>query len=187
MTGICAATQANGRPCSYRARPGTAFCGIHVASTTITDVSNTPSVTNIEPATVAHEDYRIAHRAPNPSDDYSNPITQLFLSFPREVFDHPDWFSSVPDEEGMTQLRAALDQPDTLLTIYRAVPSEIENISSGDWVTLSRAYAVMHTESESGWIVLERRVSASSVFTDGNDLNEFGYHDDANPDLVVSD
>ncbi len=50
-------------------------------------------------------------------------------------------------------------------------------INEGDWVTISRAYAVEHAKSNlrSGYQILTKTVKAKDLYTDGNSLMEFGY------------
>lgn len=127
-------------------------------------------------------DYRMEHQAPfndtDTDDPYYNHIGNLTESFPEDVYDHPDWYGTV-DEETLTQLQGARDDPDATVTIYRAVPADHDEINKGDWVTLSREYAENHTydlESDhKDGTVVSAVVPASHVWTDGNDLAEFGY------------
>ena len=51
-------------------------------------------------------------------------------------------------------------------------------INTGDWVTLNRQYAIEHGKSNlnNKYKILSKTVKASQVFTDGNDLNEWGYN-----------
>lgn len=134
-------------------------------------------------------DYRMGHRAPwndsETEDPYYNHVANLTQSFPEDVYEHPDWYGTV-DEETLTQLRAAREDPDAPLTIYRAVPEGVDEINRGDWITLSHAYAEQHSYGlESGnrdGVVISREVPASQVWTDGNDLGEYGY--DGPADLV---
>lgn len=50
-------------------------------------------------------------------------------------------------------------------------------LRKGDWVTLSRLYAVEHGESnlKNGFTIVSARVRAKELFSEGNSLNEFGY------------
>ena len=50
-------------------------------------------------------------------------------------------------------------------------------INVGDWVTLSKDYAVLHGEStlRGDYKILTKRVPARTLFTDGNSIFEFGY------------
>lgn len=139
---------------------------------------------HICPATTSDDQYgyRMTHRAPHNDSDsdeaYYNHIANLTESFPEDVYEHPDWYGTA-DEETLTQLRVARDNPDAELTIYRAVPEGVDEINRGDWITLSREYAEEHAHGlESGnkdGVVISRQVPASQVWTDGNDLGEYGY------------
>ena len=50
-------------------------------------------------------------------------------------------------------------------------------IDAGDWVTLSKDYAVLHGEStlRGDYKILTKEVPARTLFTDGNSIFEFGY------------
>ena len=52
------------------------------------------------------------------------------------------------DRESFTAINAAHNQPDHLVTMYRAVPISVTSINSGDWVTLSKKYATTHMEGQ---------------------------------------
>lgn len=123
--------------------------------------------------------YRLSHTAPR-DDGYSNPIDRLAESFGDDVYDHPEYYGSGEcDEETMRQIMLVRGNPDAMVTVYRAVPPGVHVVNPGDWVTLSRDYAQQHamndTDPEKDWPVLEYQVPASRVFTDGNDLAEYGY------------
>lgn len=123
-------------------------------------------------------DYRLGHTAPE-DDGYSNPITRLTDGFfGDDVYEHPDWYG-VADDETMEQLTAVRDDPDVTVRIYRAVPHDHQEINNGDWITLSREYAEEHSFDMDGpgndGVVVSTEVPATQVFTDGNDLAEYGY------------
>lgn len=119
----------------------------------------------------------MAHTAPT-DDGYSRPITDLRAMFADDVLDHPDYYTGHPTPELLTQLRAALAGTPTV-TIYRAAPPEEPDIPTGAWVTLSRDYAASHAAQDDDpthdWPILTATVPTSTVYTDGNDLNECGY------------
>ncbi|MCC6327444.1 MAG: hypothetical protein IT174_02930 [Acidobacteria bacterium] len=63
---------------------------------------------------------------------------------------------------------------------YRAVPNKIDKISlsDGDWIGLSKAYAVDHGElrfGEGEYRIISQEVPVSHVWWDGNDATEWGY------------
>lgn len=62
----------------------------------------------------------------------------------------------------------------------KSLPAEQEaktKINSGDWVTINPAYAKEHGKSNlnNKYKVLTKTVSAKNLFTDGNDIHEWGY------------
>ena len=131
--------------------------------------------------------YRLSHKAPyndsaDGDDAYYNHIGNLTSSFPDDVYNHPDYYGT-SDDETMRQLRAVKDDPDALVRVYRALPPEHSDVNPGDWVTLSRDYADTHALD--GWHVVAADVPASQVWTDGNDLAEFGW-DGGEPMTSVS-
>lgn len=120
--------------------------------------------------------YQGSHEAPM-NDGYANPLTRLTSSFPDDVYEHPDWYGTA-DQETLAQLRSVRNDPEALVTIYRAVPEDHQEINTGDWVTLSREYAEEHASrvyDDVPGVVLSYQVPASQVFTDGNDLAEYGW------------
>lgn len=68
-------------------------------------------------------------------------------------------------------------KPDAIVTVYRAVPKGVSaSINKGDWVTPLKEYAVLHGNRwEQGMTILEKKVKASELFTEGNSIYEFGW------------
>ena len=85
------------------------------------------------------------------------------------------------DRQSYAAIMAARGNPDAEITIYRAVPQDVDQINPGDWVTLSPEYASVHAASGYGpdgqqaGKVISQRVRVKDVYSDGNDLNEFGF------------
>lgn len=127
-------------------------------------------------------EYRGTHRAPGRRN--GAPLYDLTQGvYPCDVYTHPHYyFDRHPgDQESFRVIAGARCKPDKIVTIYRAVPRGVTTINPGDWVTLSRKYAVDHAQ---GWVyqhegapgvVLAMKVPASTLFTDGNSLNEWGF------------
>jgi hypothetical protein len=61
------------------------------------------------------------------------------------------------------------------LVKQKSVPIKINN---GDWVTISRAYSVQHGKDNllNKYKLISKTVYAKQLFTDGNDINEWGYN-----------
>ncbi|MCQ9162968.1 hypothetical protein [Arthrobacter sp. STN4] len=133
--------------------------------------------------------YQGSHRAPT-DDGYSNPITSLAASFGPDVYTHPEFYGSgESDPETMRQLSIARDNPAATVRIYRALPPGLSTINRGDWITLSLQYGRRHSiqdaSEKNDWPVIWADVPATTVFTDGNDLAEYGYDGPAVEGRVV--
>lgn len=74
----------------------------------------------------------------------------------------------------------AKGKPNQIVTIYRSVPKQITSINPGDWVSLSKTYAIQHgmhhTDPKKDLPVISKKVKASEVVWDANDVNEFAYY-----------
>ena len=85
------------------------------------------------------------------------------------------------DRESFEIIQAVKGNPEAEVTVYRAVPKGVTEINPGDFVTLSPEYAKMHGMSGYGAMgdeagdVISMKVKVKEVFSDGNDLNEFGF------------
>lgn len=83
------------------------------------------------------------------------------------------------EEEVIRIVRQIRGDPEAKVTVYRALPSNVENptIVPGDWVTPSRAYAEMHGVSnlQGEYQVISVEANSSHLFTEANSLLEWGY------------
>jgi hypothetical protein len=132
-------------------------------------------------------DYKLQHTSPSP--EHGAPLHDLTYNqvYPNDVYSNNglDWYGdgSKHDKTSYSVIRAARNNPDAMVKIYRAVPKDLKlsngkqvKINHGDWVTLARSYAKEHGQSMGEHIVLSKTVPAKHLFTDGNSFNEFGYH-----------
>jgi GNAT superfamily N-acetyltransferase len=146
------------------------------------------------------EEYRIAHRAPGP--DNGAPMHNLSTMFPADVYDTrvqrqffgsgapPGDPMSRADAESFRAINAAQGRPSTPVTVYRALPDEYGTIHAGDWVTPSRTYAGIHLDGPLGGNghIISATVPASSLYWNGDSINEFGYDGpDAAAKMVTPD
>jgi len=55
---------------------------------------------------------------------------------------------------------------------------EYPKIKAGDWVSLSRKYAVQHGKYnlKNTYKIISKSVATKTLYTDGNDINEWGYN-----------
>ena len=132
--------------------------------------------------------YRMQHQPRGPQDGGGrlDDITAGGELFPDDVYSANGLrFYGNPnnlfDQQSHAAILAARGNPEAEITIYRGVPTDVNQINAGDWVTLSPDYAAMHAASGYGpngdqaGKVISQRVKVKDVFSDGNDLNEFGY------------
>lgn len=132
------------------------------------------------------DEYGLQHRPGNPLEYPDEVATADKLTsgefFPKDFLRHPDWYLSMDDPgawETVNTLRRVQGRPDAEVTIYRGAPSG-GTLNQGDWVTLSRTYAMQYagnsaysdnTESK----VYSYKVRAGDLSFDGDDISEFGY------------
>ncbi|MGN1237110.1 MAG: hypothetical protein ACI4TS_06655, partial [Bacteroidaceae bacterium] len=105
---------------------------------------------------------------------------------PQDIFLHPDKYtqgSPTSKDSGKVIQRAIDDirsgKKNVKIKVYRAVPVSVKEgrLRNGDWVTPSRDYAELHGNSRLNgeYRIIEDEVSASELWWDSNDVNEWGY------------
>lgn len=107
---------------------------------------------------------------------------------PDDYFSHPERYSQNTPHglESVKAINVAIDaikngKKDVKVKVYRAVPTSVKEgkLRNGDWVTPSKKYAEMHGTNrlEGKYRIIEDEVSATQLWWDGNDANEFGFDD----------
>lgn len=82
----------------------------------------------------------------------------------------------VMDKQAISLIQKARNNPDSEVTIYRAVPKGVKDINEGDWVTPIKQYAIDHGENRLGnYEIITKKVKAGELFNDGNSILEFGW------------
>jgi len=148
------------------------------------------------------DDYRGQHQGP--SAEYGAPMHDITGNgvYPDDVYSSPmDWYAS-PHETGASEswskMLRAKDKPDHKVTVYRALPLKHTTpvryptdedgpgftlrhapINTGDWVTTSHDYAVDHGHNalhNEPWAIVQTKVPAQHLHTDGNSINEWAYN-----------
>ena len=135
-----------------------------------------------EPPPEPEDGYRMEHRpddtGPNAASIAGGESDDAEWSMPSDVLQYPERYTGASDmlDETVRQLRAVEGDPDGEVTIYRAAPPGT-GIRPGDWVTMSRAYAEQHNESNVGdeGEITAITVPARDVKFAGDDLMEWGY------------
>lgn len=125
-------------------------------------------------------DYQMGHRPTETGATVDN-ITLNGDVMPNDFYTHPHYYADMNDQSYKESYKAILnvkDNPNAEIEIYRAgVNGELNN---GDWVTLSKTYALEHSKSEFGdnAQVNKYTVNVSNVHFAGDDINEFGFFAD---------
>jgi hypothetical protein len=127
-------------------------------------------------------DYVGHHKAPVKSDS-TVPLHNLIDIFGDDIYSNNAvryyGTGAKYDNESINVMKMVRDNPDKLVTVYRAVPKEIpeNSINAGDWVTLSKTYAkehaISHIDGKSK--IIQQKVPAKYLFTNGDSIHELGY------------
>lgn len=130
------------------------------------------------------EEYRGEHQAPDAQG--GAPLHDLTKNgiYPDDVYG-PDGFryyantGEAADAESFDIAMRMRGHPNRVVRIFRAIPKDVKGrpINPGDWVAVSRRYAVEHGKSalNGSYRIISKVVSARDVFTDGNSISEWGY------------
>ena len=112
-----------------------------------------------------------------PSDFYGKDGMKFYAPGPRSIDDD----FGIANKQSYDAIKKAKGNPDAEVTIYRAVPNQenINKINEGDWVTLSKKYAELHSRNsndpDEDGKVLTKKVKVKDLYFAGDDVNEFGY------------
>ncbi len=125
-------------------------------------------------------DYRMEHTSPGPEGANSgSDLTDIYPDSPndRNFERYYGTGDKISDQESIQVMKQMENNPDAEVTIYRAAP-EGTTINEGDWITLSKNYATEHGEAhlDGNYVILEQKVKAKDVFTNGDSINEWGYY-----------
>lgn len=119
--------------------------------------------------------YAGSHRPASP--EYGAPLHDVESMMP-DFYTRPALYQNDRGIDGpsvQAVLRSRYN-PEAMVWIYRAVPSGVTEINIGDWVSTSKFHAQGEAESIQGRTrILEMRVRAGDLWTEGNSVNEWGY------------
>ena len=135
-----------------------------------------------EPQGLLEMDYRGSHTAPN-AETYGATLDRLENIMPADVYTQQGkrlygLGDRIVDSEWYIAALKAKGKPDAEITIYRAVPKNVENINSGDWVTTSKQYAKQHGERtlDGDYKIITKKVKARTLSSEGYPY-ELGYNE----------
>lgn len=128
------------------------------------------------------DDYKMDHTSPVIED--GNTLDDPTVVYGDDIYDAMAWRYYGDGDVNQDKQNAALIQqfkgkPEKEVTVYRAVPKNINTINKSDWVTLNRSYAVQHGESvlDGDYHIIETKAKAKELSTEGS-MNEWGYWGD---------
>lgn len=134
-----------------------------------------------QPSSGLLSDYVGDHQAPMrdgnaPAFDLAGDIYPDDIYSPKAVQYYGTGNQSM-DKDTMGLLQSLRGKPDADVTIYRAVPKGVDQLNAGDWVTVNKQYARDHGEAALGgdFDIVEKKVKAKDIFTNGDSIHEFGY------------
>lgn len=128
-------------------------------------------------------DNRMMHVAPNSKDGYSARLDDLTPMYGDDIYS-PDaeyYFGTGESYDGaaIAAIQNAHNNPDALVTVYRAIPSSVQDyvLRNGDWVTTVEDYAREHGERtlEGAYRIIRETVPARYLYGNGDSIFEFGY------------
>lgn len=127
--------------------------------------------------------YKDAHTAPTRDRDSNTSIDDLLKIYPDDIYrgNAARYYGDgdvAQDRVSIKILQRVKDNPNATVTIYRAIPKDIEaDINIGDWVTINKQYAREHGENrfDGKYKILSKDVKAKDIITDGNSIHEQGY------------
>lgn len=125
-------------------------------------------------------EYQGDHKPPSPPDD--SPLHDLTDTYGDDIYS-PNalrYFATggnvANDRKAIEIIQSAKDNPDAVITVYRAVPRGVgSEINKGDWVTITKGYAEQHGLYFDQHDVISAQVPAKQLYNDGNSIQEWGY------------
>lgn len=123
--------------------------------------------------------YKGEHRPP--SEDYGAPLHDLTVIYPDDVYQNiMSYAGDFSQKKAANIILNYKNKPNKLIKIYRAVPEHVNYINPGDWVAITKNYAIQHskhpTDPKKDLKIISANVFAKDIHTDGNSFEEWGYN-----------
>lgn len=131
------------------------------------------------------KNYRGEHNPPGPEDGAPAwDLTGGGKVYPADVYSMGRRYYGTGDDksdaESFGVAYRVRNNPMAKVRVYRAIPKDVtaRKLNSGDWVSLSRSYANSHGESSLNgeYKIISQVVRAGEIYTNGDSINEFGFH-----------
>ncbi len=148
---------------------------------------------NAADARTKEESYKMEHTAPV-NDEVNSRADDVSQSFSDDIYSKDaqrlhGHGNPQMDEESILAIHKAKGNPESEITIYRAIPkSAKDGINPKDWVTISKEYAKSHGESvlKGDYKIVSKKVQAKDLWTDGNSIHEWGYDPATKPTKLMA-
>lgn len=138
--------------------------------------------------------FRMSHAAPV-NDGFNDSADNLSNMFGEDIYSNNalHYFGMgdeyiKADRESLQAINRAKGKPNTMVTVYRAMPKDAKGtaIGNGDWVTTSKEYAKEHGNHalNGDYKIVSRLVPAKHLFNNGDSIHEWGV--DTGQDLLRS-
>ena len=135
----------------------------------------------------SENDYMGRHRPPK--RNYGAPLYDLTKIYPDDVYEKMMQYGDFSQKEASSTILRHRGKPDSFVQIYRAVPKGITEINTGDWVAITKSYAILHskhpTDPSEDLDVISAKVFAKDLFTEGNSFEEWGYQGESIKGVLV--
>jgi len=143
--------------------------------------------------TQKEDSYKMEHTAPT-ADEVNSRADDVTNSFSDDIYSKDaqrlhGHGSPKMDKESIEVINKVKNNPDAEVTIYRAIPKDVDaGINSKDWVTISKEYAKTHGENvlNGNYKIVEKKVKAKDLWTDGNSIHEWGYDPHTKPTKLMA-
>lgn len=130
---------------------------------------------------VGDEDYKGQHQAP--MKENGCPLYDMTLNgiYPKDFYETYRHYMYDPhDNSAIGTILSRKGLPNHLVRIYRAIPKDLKGRSSinrGDWVSISKSYALEHGRANMNGIfrVTTKVVYSRDLYTNGDSMSEWGY------------
>jgi len=128
--------------------------------------------------------YGMAHR-PMSVESGAARLHDLTTAFDNTIYGKEavqNYGTGVPalDREAVRIFQQVRNKPDAMVTVYRAVPKDANQIgiNPGDWISVSKQYAMEHGEGSLGgnYKIVSQKVPAAHITTNADSILEQGYY-----------
>ena len=132
---------------------------------------------------ISKVNYGISHRPPTIEQGAAR-LHDLTAAFDDTIYSKAatqNYGTGSPlDKEAIRIFQAVRNKPNAMITVYRAIPKDVadKGINVGDWVTISKQYAMEHGEGtlQGKYKIVSQKIPAKDLTTNADSILEQGYY-----------